>query len=246
MPLRRCLLESRKLAAAGIELDAIGDLAPGNLSQTGRRELRNLLRSHELECAALFCPLRRGIDHPENQEARIDHLRNALTMAWDLEARRVVIQAGKVPADEKDPRWPGYFEALEVLARHGDRVGSTLCLETGLEDGAALRAFLDRIDTGALAACWNPGALLAGGIDPLASARALGDRIVHVHARDARLVSAMGRAQEVPLGQGDIDWFEAAGVLEELDYRGWIVVDGEGIGPQETAAGFGLLRRVFH
>ena len=70
LPLRRGLQEAARLGVAGVQLDAAGDLSPHALSQTGRRELRHLLRSHNLELTALGCPLRHGLDAPENQDAR--------------------------------------------------------------------------------------------------------------------------------------------------------------------------------
>ncbi len=45
VPLRRALADAQKIGAAGVEIDAVGPLAPQTLSQTGRRELRHLLRS---------------------------------------------------------------------------------------------------------------------------------------------------------------------------------------------------------
>ena len=53
LPLRRALQESMRLGVSGVQVDAIGDLSPRNLSATGRREFRNLLRTHNLELTAL-------------------------------------------------------------------------------------------------------------------------------------------------------------------------------------------------
>src|SRR5581483_12237259 len=84
MPLRRSLPEVQRLGVTGLELAAQGDLLPQNLSQSGRREVRHLLRSHNLELTALFCPLRHGLDVSENQEARIDFVRQVMGLSFDL------------------------------------------------------------------------------------------------------------------------------------------------------------------
>ena len=55
--------------SAGVQVDAVGDLSPDRLTETGRRELKNLLRTYDQELTALNCPLRRGLDVPENQQA---------------------------------------------------------------------------------------------------------------------------------------------------------------------------------
>jgi L-ribulose-5-phosphate 3-epimerase len=246
VPFRRALLEAQKLGVSGVELDATGDFAPKTLSQTGRRELRHLLRSYNLELSALGCPLRRGLDVAENQQQRIDLLRNVLSLSFDLGPRVAVVHAGNVPEKDDDPRAPLMKEALTALAQHGDRVGAILALETGLENGAVLNLYLERLDTGSLGACLNPANLLVNHHNPDASARALGKKLVYAHATDARYASASKGVREVPLGHGDIDWLQMLATLEELDYHGWLVIDREG-GPNslaEVAAGVQFLRRL--
>jgi sugar phosphate isomerase/epimerase len=246
LPLRRALQEAERLGVTGVEVAAAGDLAPDRLSLTGRREFRHLLRGHNLELTALRCPLRRGLDVAENQEPRIDHVKKVLGLSFDLGPRVTIVQAGQVPEKDDDPRAGLMTEALRALAAHGDRVGATLALETGLESGEALRKFLDRIDTGSLGVNFDPANLLMNGFNPYESARALQGKIVRVNARDARRAGASRAAQEVPLGHGDIDWLFFAGVLEEVDYRGWLTVqrDGGSSRREDVAAGVSFLRRI--
>lgn len=234
------------MEVTGVELDATGAFAPQNLSQTGRRELRHLLRSHNLEFTALGCPLRHGLDVPENQEQRIDHLRQVMTLSFDLGPRLVIVHPGKIQADEKDPRLGWLTEALTALGQHGDRNGTILALETGLEDGPALDAFLTRFDAGSLAVNFNPANLLMGGFNPYQAARTLSRRIVHAHAKDARTATAGRSAQEVPLGHGDLDWMELLGILAEIDYPGWLNVarTGSTSALADVSGGVKFLRRL--
>jgi sugar phosphate isomerase/epimerase len=246
LPLRRGLGEAARLGVSGVQVDAVGDLAPNALSETGRREFRHLLRSHNLELTALGCPLRRGLDSAENQQPRIEHVQKVLSLSFDLGPRIVVVQAGAVTDDSKDPRTNLLRESLQAIAQHGDRVGATLALESGLEDGAVLTAFLDRFDTGSLGVNLDPANLLLHGFDPYVSVQALGRRIVHSHAKDARQASASRAAQEVPLGHGDIDWMNFLAKLEEVEYRGWLTIERE-TGENrlaDVAAGVSFLRRL--
>jgi sugar phosphate isomerase/epimerase len=246
LPLRRALQEVQRLGVTGVQFDAVGDLAPNRLSETGRRELRHLLRAHSVELTALGCPLRRGLDVAEDQEPRIDRIRQTMTLSYDLGARIVIVQAGQVPEDEKDPRAVLLAEALLALGQWGDRTGVVLALETGLESGAVLRRFLDCFDTGSLGANLDPANLLMHGFDPYESARELSRKIVHSHAKDARRSSASRASQEVPLGHGDIEWMRYLDVLEEIDYRGWLTIERE-VGENrlaDIAAGVGFLRRL--
>jgi sugar phosphate isomerase/epimerase len=246
LPLRSALQEVERLGVTGVEVAAVGDLAPAQLSQTGRREFRHLLRGHNLELTALSCPLRRGLDAPENQEGRIDHVKNVLALSYELGPRVVIVQAGKVPKTEDDPSFGLMRDALAALAAHGDRVGATLALDTGLDAGEDLANFLARFDTGSLGVNYDPANLLVNGFSPYDSARALAGRIVHVHARDARKAGPSRAAQEVPLGHGDIDWMYLAGLFEEMDYHGWLTIvrDTGSQRRQDIASGVGLLRRI--
>jgi sugar phosphate isomerase/epimerase len=239
LPFRRALAEAQKLGASGVELDAVGDFAPPALSQTGRRELRHLLRSHDLELTALACPLRRGLDVAENQQQRIDWIREVLSLSFDLGPRLAVVSAGAIPEKDDDPAGARVKEALTALGRDGDRVGASLALETGPASGGRLRQYLDGFDSGSLAACLNPGNLLIHGHDPQASARALEKRVLYAHATDARYAGT--RVHEVPLGHGDIDWLALLATLEEIAYRGWLVVHPPA-GPNPLAAAAAAVR----
>ena len=246
LPLRRALMEASRLGTAGVQVDAVGDLAPNALTETGRREFRHLLRAYNLELTALGCPLRRGLDAAENQQPRIEHVQKVLSLSFDLGPRIVIVQAGSIVDDPENPRMHLLSESLHALSRHGDRIGATLALETGLEDGSTLAAFLDRFDSGALGVNLDPANLLLNGFDPYTSVQALHRRIVHSHAKDARQASASRAAQEVPLGHGDIDWLKYLAVLAEVEYHRWLTIERESGENRlaDIAAGVSFLRRL--
>ncbi len=246
LPLRQALEAARRMGVTGVQIDAVGDLDPRQLSQTGRREFRNLLKASNLELAALGCPLRRGLDVPEAQEERIDRLRLAMTLSFDLGPRIVVAEVGRIPEKPDDPRHVLMTEALSALGRHGDRVGAFLALQTGLDEGGVLRKFLDSFDTGGLAVNFDPANLMIHGFDLYETARVLRGKIVHANAKDARESGSSRQAQEVPMGHGDIDWLACLGALEEIDYHGYLTVDREGGTDRlsDVAAGVKFLRRL--
>ena len=245
LPLRRALAEAGKLGVSGVQVDAAGDLSP-SASRRRAGEFRHLLRAHNLELTALGCPLRRGLDSTENQQPRLEHVQRVLALSFDMGPRIVIVQAGAVNDDPNNPQMHVLHESLEALARYGDRIGATLALETGLEDGSVLAAFLNRFDSGALGVNLDPANLLLHGFDPYAAVQTLGQRMVHSHAKDARQSSASRDAQEVPLGHGDIDWMKFLAMLEEVEYRGWLTIERE-TGENRLAdvsAGVSFLRRL--
>jgi sugar phosphate isomerase/epimerase len=245
LPLRRALEQAERLAVSGVRFNAAGDLSPANLSQSGRRELKHLLSRHNVDLTSVGCPLRHGLDTAENLEPRIEHVKQVMQMAYDLGPRIVTIQAGSVAGEDDDPRLRMLREALVALALHGDRVGTILALETGLESGETLAKFLARFDTGSLGVNFDPANLLMNGFKPFEDVRALADQVVQVHARDARRHGPSRVAQEVPLGHGEIDWMNLLGLLDEAAFRGWVVVvrDAGNQRLQEIQEGVTFLRR---
>jgi sugar phosphate isomerase/epimerase len=173
-------------------------------------------------------------------------VRKVLSLSFDLGARRVIVQAGRIPEDLDTARGRLLTEAMLALGHHGDRTGTVLALETGLDSGQVLRSFLDRFDTGGLGVNLDPANLLINGFDPLESARALQGKVVHTHAKEARSATASRTAQEVPLGHGDIDWMQYLGVLEEIEYRGWLTLERESGETRlaDITAGVQFLRRL--
>jgi sugar phosphate isomerase/epimerase len=246
LPFRRALMEAQRCGVSGVQLEAAGDLKPQTLSETGRREVRQRLRAHGLDLTALGCPLRHGLDIAEAQEERIDHVRQVMSQCYELGARVVIVEAGAVPEEPKDPSAARLTEALLALGQHGDRVGVVLALETGLESAEVLARYLAQFDTGGLGVNFDPANLLMRGFDPYASVEVLRKRIVHAHAKDARLATASRASQEVPLGHGDIDWLRLLDALKEVEYRGWLTIEREGGNTPvaDIEEGVRVLRRV--
>jgi sugar phosphate isomerase/epimerase len=242
---RAALAWASKHGVAGVQFDAVGELGPEQLSATGRRELKNLLRSHSLTLTAVGAPLRRGLDVAENQQPRIDHLRKVLALSAELGTGLVVVQAGEIPEKPDDPRRALLTEALLALGHEGDRRGAVLAVETGLNSGTELRDFLTPLASGGLGVNFDPANLLMNGFDPVANVLPLGKLIVHAHAKDARIARANRAATEVPVGAGDIEWMALLAAMEALEYRGWLVAERESGDDRATdlANGLAFLRR---
>lgn len=240
------LARAAKFGVGGVQVDAVGDLAPDRLTDTGRRELKNLLKTFDQSVTALNCPLRRGLDVPDNLQARLEYVRAVMGLAFDLGARTAIVQCPKLPGETEDVRANLVREALADLGRHGDRVGTVLALEIGLDPPEAVRDYLDKFDVGSLKVNYDPANLMLNGFDPVKGVLPLHRRIAHVQARDARKTAVSRGAQEVALGAGDIDWLAFIGTLVASEYRGWVVVKRETgedkVADAERAVGF--LRRV--
>lgn len=227
LPLKRALPIVNQWRVPAVELDARGEISPGELSQTGRRQLRKLLDDFELRVAAVGFRTRRGYDVPDELERRVEATKAAMTLAHDLGASLVINQVGRVPAEPAGAAWQTMLDALSDLGRHGQRVGALLAAETGSEAGADLARLLAALPTGALAVALNPGNLIVNGFSPAEAIAAIGSHIAYVRAKDGVRDLAQGRGVEVPLGRGVADFPALLGAMEEYDYRGYWTVERE-------------------
>jgi len=245
LPLRSALAEASRMGVVGVQIDALGDVLPDRLGDTGRREFRNLLRSQNLELSALNCPLRNGLDVAENLQPRIEHVRKVMQLAFDLGARKVVLPGPKLPTEPESPRAQFLRESLQSLGPFGDRIGTVLAFEVGHDPVETLKEYLATFDTGSLRLNYDPANMLVNGHDPLASLVNLKGWIAHVHARDARAATVSRGSQEVALGAGDIDWMAFVATLQVIEYDGFLAVERE-TGEQrlkDVANGVKFLRR---
>jgi inosose dehydratase len=95
--------------------------------------------------------------------------------------------------------------------------------------------------------CLDTGHLLLGGGDPVTAIRAWGDRINHLHLKDARLDVLRGIVDDAApveeiwrrrafcaLGEGDVAVDEVLAALQAIGYEGWLVVEQDIVpGPED-------------
>ena len=74
---------------------------------------------------------------------------------------------------------------------------------------------------------YDPANVLRGGSDPVEGIYLLQNLIVHTHAKDARWESD-GTSQEVPLGEGGVDFPQYIRALRDIEYDGFLTMEREG------------------
>jgi inosose dehydratase len=157
-----------------------------------------------------------------------------------------------------DEQWTVFADGANELARRvrdeaGIRTVIHQHLGTLIETGAEVRRLLAMTEPSLLGVCLDTGHWTFGtGEDPVDAVRELGDRIWHVHFKDCDpAIVAESRAREwdgltstghgvfCELGKGCVDFPGVLRALEEISYRGWIVVEQDilpGMGnPRESA-----------
>src|SRR5262249_3599254 len=119
-PVRAQIHEAARLGAKGVVLDALGDLAPQRLGETGRRELRHVLRAVELALVALSLPTRRPFDTTDQLDERIRRADAAFALAYELGTNLVLARVGAVPNPEDSARHETFTNALRELGQRAD------------------------------------------------------------------------------------------------------------------------------
>jgi len=115
---------------------------------------------------------------------------------------------------------------MKELSEYGEKLDVAIATETGPEDPALLREFLDAVGSPAIKANYDPANLAMNGFDPVKGVSDLGPYIVHTHAKDG-VRHSDGRGGEVPLGEGDVDWDAYLDALQDMAFDGFLTIERE-------------------
>lgn len=244
-PIPVALKKAREVGASGVQMYAVnGDLTPERLAGEKRKEFLNMVKSEGLVISALCGDLGKGFHDPDLNPELIEKSMRILDLAKDLGTNIVTTHIGVVPADPNHERYKIMQEACFKLAEYADSVEAHFAIETGPEESAVLKGFLDGLHSTGVAVNLDPANLvMVTGDDPVQAVYNLKDYIVHTHAKDGvrnyyrspeevyGLVEAEMLASpsfaEVPLGTGGVDFENYLKALDEIGYHGFLTIERE-------------------
>ena len=165
--------------------------------------------------------------------------------AWGVDTMAAHI--GFVPEERDDPTYVAVVAAMREICDYEHEQGLRFGLETGQEKSEALRQFIMDVNRRNLGVNFDPANMLLYGADrPLPSLDILGDLLFGVHAKDGNWPATPGTlGQEMPLGQGEVNFPEFIAKLKRVGYRGPLTIEREIEGEQQEQdirAGIGMLR----
>jgi sugar phosphate isomerase/epimerase len=250
LPIRRGIDRAAELGVDGVQIWAVdGEMAPENIDGPGRESLRAYCRDRGLTIAALCGDLGgHGFQNAEEARTKIPRSKRIVDLAVDLGTRVVTTHIGVVPDDRDDPVYNQMVDTCRDIGRYAAERGVAFAIETGPEPSARLSEFLDDVDTPGMAVNFDPANLvMVHGEDPAEGVRILGPRIVHTHAKDGVRYRpcdpvaiydafAVGGVEglrfgdffdELPLGEGQVDWDAYLRALDEVGYRGFQTIERE-------------------
>lgn len=242
---REALPVAAKLGMKGIQVYATrGELAPENLTAADRREFAQAVADHGLVISALCGDLGRGFGDAELNPGLVEKSERILDLAKELGTDVVTTHIGVVPASADHPRYKIMQDACFQLSRYADQLGAHFAVETGPETASRLKGFLDSLGSKGVAVNFDPANLvMVTGDDPVQGVYTLKDYIIHTHAKDGRkllerdpeisygiikdAVKNGPAFEELPLGEGSVDfpgWLKA---LDEIGYHGFLTIERE-------------------
>lgn len=231
----------KKLEATGVKrvqlaLDSVRDLpevwgqAPVKLRQNGFEIVSGMFGCEGEDYSTLdTIRLTGGIAPDATWEKNWDNIRATAALAQELGLKLVTFHAGFLPHDEKDPGFAKMLWRLSEAADAYKAANVALGLETGQETAQDLKHLLQKLNRSNVGVNFDPAnMLLYDKGDPIAALRALGPWIRQVHIKDARRTKVPGTwGQEVPAGEGEVDWRAFFATLKDLHFTGDFVIERE-------------------
>ena len=210
--------------------------------------LKSALERYQIEATALVVlgpgpmvwdfyqgPLTIGLVPRETRRKRIDSLKRGSDFARKCGIPALHTHCGFIPENPNDPLYAETVEAIREVASHCRANGQLFLYETGQETPVTLlRAIQDvaldnqgvNLDTANL--------ILYGKGNPVDALDVIGNYVRGLHAKDGLYpTDPRHLGQEVPIGQGKVDFSLIIQRLKELRYRGPITIEREISGPQQ-------------
>lgn len=244
-PPKEALLLAAASGADGIQLYAThGELAPESMDAAARRDFRSRVADAGLKISAVCGDLGCGFANAALNPELIRRSKLIMELAKELGTDIVTTHIGVVPADKKAARYAVMQDACGELARYANDLGSHFAVETGPERSEVLKEFLDGLGSKGVAVNFDPTNLvMVAGERPETAVKNLGEYIVHTHAKDGRQIFyrdpevifglkpddgiKQPSFEELPLGEGDVNFPQYLTALEATGYRGYLTVERE-------------------
>jgi len=161
---------------------------------------------------------------------RLAELKNIIDFTQLLGVDATGLHIGFVPHDAADPEFAALLAVTREACDYAAEKGISIHLETGQEPADVLAEFLSAVDRTNLYVNFDPANMILYGCgEPIAALKAIGQHVRSVHCKDANWSDRPGETwgQEMPLGEGAVDFAEYLGTLEAIGYAGPLTIERE-------------------
>ncbi len=226
---RAAVKDARVCGFGGVQLEARqGELDLLSLSQSGKREVRGILRAGDIELVGLRVDL--GSKGMTDVDAGLDWIEKMLVAAEGLECGLVCVEIGPMPGNE---------EAWVELGRRADRHGVMVALRSELAGFEILEGVIKKGGCPWMGIDFDPVGMLKDNWSEGEIFSRVGGMIRHVRGRDA-ILGTEKRTKAAVMGRGSIQWESLLRDLDQAGYGGWVTVDPVELANRRAAAIAGL------
>jgi sugar phosphate isomerase/epimerase len=205
LPAREAITLAGRMGFEAVELAAIDQLDPLQLSETGRRDLARHVNGQGLQLTALANPASTSAWSPRRIELTLHQTHRILALARQLNVPNVTIELPPVAVEPDSREEELLRQAIDDLAQQSANLDVTLAIASPGTPADVFDQVLRQTGSPTAQATIDPGALLMLGQDPTAVVPHLAGRLAITHLRDALPGSPDAPGYEVPLGKGQLD-----------------------------------------
>ena len=170
-----------------------------------------------------------GLVPKEYREKRLQDLLNGAEFAYKLGVKNIITHTGFIPDDPDAEARKGVVAALKILCTELQKRGQTFAFETGEELPLTLSMMIGEIGLPNVGVNFDPANLISSGRgNPNDAMELLGCKVFGVHAKDAvppKFGDVGGK--QVPIGEGRVDFYKLITQLNDVGYKGDIVIEHE-------------------
>jgi fatty-acyl-CoA synthase len=221
---------AREYGYDGVELRLLdGEIINADLPASERKRIRDTFAAASLPVCCLDTSIRVAADG--DLEATSADLRAFIALAREIDAPFVRVFGGESPADwSPAATFDRAAAVLNGAAADAEAAGVAVVLEThdAFASAKSVAEVLRRAPSKAIGALWDTHHPYRMGEQPDEVLDLLGDRILHVHVKDARRNDAARTGWDLLLlGEGEVPVRDSLAALRRRGYDGWIAVEWE-------------------
>jgi len=170
-----------------------------------------------------------GLVPPKYRAERVASLKDAGRFAKALGVRAAITHLGFIPENPTDPAFDDLVNAVREVAEYYKTLDLEFWFETGQETPVAMLRTIEVVGTGNLGLNLDPANLiLYGKANPVDALEMFGKYVRNVHAKDGFYpTDPMKLGEEVPVGEGAVDFPELVRRLDALGYDGEFIIERE-------------------
>ena len=178
-----------------------------------------------------------GLNVEAYRRERLDYVRNAAEFVSWLGITDMIIHAGYVPNNPFSPEYASLLTAVELLARHCEKLGVNVLFETGGESPVTLLRLIRDIGRNNLYINLDPANILMYGYgNPVDALYTFGSYVRNMHGKDGMPpTDPRILGEERRMGEGAVDFPTLLRRLKEIGYDRYIIIEREIDGDQQQS-----------